>query len=255
MIISHKHRYVFIENPQTASWAIRNELCEYYSGSPILHKHATVPEFHRSATPEERKYFVFITVRNPLDVLVSRYFKYKTDHDGAFSNPAAIDTNESDYSDQIKYEFIRETNASFEDYFLNFYKRPYSDLADFSSRRYDVVIHFERLQNDFSTVLRRLGIDQVRPVPMINQTRGKKREWISEYTPAMIPIAKRVCGPFMEKWGYDFPPAWGPHTVRWIDRLEYGLVSSVKNAYIHHFRNNTRGYAKLVRRLRASLIN
>lgn len=37
MIISHEHKYLFIEIPLTASWAVRKELCEFYGGEAILH--------------------------------------------------------------------------------------------------------------------------------------------------------------------------------------------------------------------------
>ena len=87
MIISHTHKYLFVEIPLTASYAIRHELCEYYGGVPILHKHASFPDFLQIAAPHERDYFVFATVRNPLDETVSRYCKLRCDHKGTFSDP------------------------------------------------------------------------------------------------------------------------------------------------------------------------
>lgn len=254
MIISHRYRYLFIENPLTASWAIRRELCEFYGGEPILHKHATYPEFRKIASRDEQRYFVFITVRNPLDVLVSRYLKYKHDHEGAFSDPNAVNENLADYSDRIKYDFIRETNSPYPVYFLKFYRRPYSDLADISSSRLDFVIHYEQLQEDFTRLLDKLGIEPVRPIPIVNRTSGKKGDWVSYYTPEILPRARQVCGPFIEKWGYSFPDGWGEYRESLISRWKFRWVSGVKNAYIHHFRNNNRPYARLVRRLRAHLL-
>ena len=255
MIISRRYRYLFIENPQTASWAIRKELVEVYAGEPILHKHATYPEFRRIASPEERKYFVFITVRNPLDVLVSRYFKYLTDHDGSFSDPQAVLNNESDYSDRIKYEFVRSTRATFESYFLKFYRRPFSDLADLSTSRFEGVIRCVRLQEDFAEVLHRIGIQPVRLVSLINKTGSKKGDWASYYPPGTWARAKAVGGPFMQKWGYRFPAEWGDDHLTRLARLEFHLVSSIKNGYIYAFRNNNQGYARLIRRLRSALIS
>src|SRR2546426_260618 len=40
LIVSHKHRYVFVELPRTGSTAVRHELRELYDGTPILHKHS-----------------------------------------------------------------------------------------------------------------------------------------------------------------------------------------------------------------------
>ena len=42
MVISHKHRYVFVEIPHTGSHAISKELCEFYDGQIIHRKHANV---------------------------------------------------------------------------------------------------------------------------------------------------------------------------------------------------------------------
>ena len=77
MIVSHEHRYVFIEVPHTASVAISTELRENYDGQRFLRKHATYRDFLRQATPEQRGYFAFAAVRNPLDVAVSRYYRFK----------------------------------------------------------------------------------------------------------------------------------------------------------------------------------
>lgn len=49
MVISHQNRFVFVEHPLTASWAIRHELCTMYGGEPILRKHAFYAELRRIA--------------------------------------------------------------------------------------------------------------------------------------------------------------------------------------------------------------
>jgi hypothetical protein len=48
MIVSHQYKCLFMEIPLTASWAISQELCRYYGGASILHKHATYVEFGKS---------------------------------------------------------------------------------------------------------------------------------------------------------------------------------------------------------------
>ena len=55
MIISHRHRFVFVELPRTGSSAVRRELRELYDGVPILHKHSTYDEFRRQARSEKLK--------------------------------------------------------------------------------------------------------------------------------------------------------------------------------------------------------
>ena len=73
MVISHLHRYVYVEVPRTGSSAISRELRENYDGEQILRKHATYRDFLREATEDEQSYFTFSGVRNPLDVAVTRY--------------------------------------------------------------------------------------------------------------------------------------------------------------------------------------
>lgn len=256
MVISHKYRYLFIEIPLTGSWAIRHELCEYYDGSLILHKHATYPEFSRIATVDEKKYTVFATVRNPLDATVSGFFKLKTNHKGIFSNPeASINSHYIDYVDLKSYECLRNSNITFESSFLSskIWERPYSDMIEVSSKFLDFVIRFERLNDDFAEVLRLLGIEQLRPVPIVNKTQSRKADWESYYTPDMIEKAKRIYGPFMQKWGYEFPVDWGDHRVSWIKQAEFRLVNLMKKVYLIHFRYNDQNYAKFIRVLHAQL--
>lgn len=254
MVISHRYRYLFVENPLTASWAIRNELLKYYDGEPIRHKHATIQEFLGSATRGEKNYFSFATVRNPLDVLVSRYFKLKTNHKGAFTDPQAVESLLVDYSDRRKYEDLHQLGMSFEEAFRRYWKFPYSDQIELSSNHLDFVIRFERLQQDFSEIMRRLGLRQVRSIPVVNKTREKKEQWESYYTSATIPIAKKACGPFMREWGYEFPEAWGPYRNARLSSIEYFLFSKFRGLYQRRVRFSPTVGAKLIRKLRAYLI-
>lgn len=256
MIISHKYRYLFIEIPVTGSYAIHQELCKYYDGHPILHKHATYPEFRGTATRDEQSYFVFASVRNPLDTTVSAFFKYKTNHKGAYSDTdASIQSDKIDYADIRHYESLKDPNATLESVFLKpaIWERPYSNMIEISSDYLDFVIRYENLAEDFAEVLRLLGIKQIRPVPIVNKTQGRDASWKSYYTPKMIEKAKRVYGPFMQKWGYEFPESWGDHCVSHRKMAEFHLVNMMKKTYLIHFRYNHKIYAKFVRLLNAEL--
>ena len=111
MVISHKHRYLFVEVPQTGSWAMHHELINYYDGEPILHKHATYLEFKRKYPVSEKKYTVFAVSRNPLDIYVSSFFKLKKDHKAAYSNSTnSISAGHIDYFDKKLYDYIKEND-------------------------------------------------------------------------------------------------------------------------------------------------
>lgn len=256
MIISHKYRYLFIEIPLTGSWAIRVELLQNYDGQLILHKHANYQEFKRFASGNELDYFKFATVRNPLDETVSSFFKLKGDHKGIYSEKdASIRTNIIDYADATIYQYIHNSELTFESFFLGprIWDRPYSNMIDVSAPALDYVMRFEHLDEDFAEVLHNLGIEQVRPVPKTNKTRGRRSNWESYFTPPMITKAKKMYGPFMERWGYEFPYEWGPCRVSRFKEAEYKLSIQMKKLYLTHFRYSDSSYAKIVRKLHSTL--
>lgn len=253
MIISHQHRYVFIEVPLTGSWAIRHELCEHYGGEPILHKHAGYDEFSRQATPDEKRYFVFATMRNPLDAAVSHYFKLKTNHNGAFTDPQALVEMRVDRADLEKFRFIQETDASFADYFRRYHRNPFEGMIDHSANDLDFVIRYEHLQEDFSQVLNRLGLTQARPIPIINKTQERRSEWQTYYTADIIEQAKAKFGPAMRRWSYDFPVEWGPAKTSLPDELAYRTLALGRRIYLNHFRYNPGLAGRIARSLRAVL--
>lgn len=238
MIISHQHKYLFVELPRTASTAISKELRQLYHGEPILRKHATYNDFLKQASPDERGYFVFSGMRNPLDHAVSLYFKYKTDHKHKFTDQEKIARRRGIVNRvaMMKYHFVTQHEADFPTYFRRFYKIPYNDWSNLAHRKFDYVIRYEHLQDDFATVLRLIGIEQQRPLPVVNKTGGKSRDFTTYYTPSTIARAKRVFGPYMKQWGYEFPPEWGVTSVPWWNQLEFEVFNLFRSVYWRHLR-------------------
>jgi hypothetical protein len=228
MIVSHKHKFLFIEIPLTASWAIHHELCQNFGGQPILHKHATYSEFLNHATDEELDYFVFATVRNPLDKIVSTYYKLKNDQKSVFSNVNSLPQGIVDFSDLNKYQYIKSYGIDFENYFRRFYKMPYSDMIDLSSKYLNYAIRYENIQQDFTNLLMKLGMEQIQPLPRTNETPGKSKDFLACYTAGIIPQAKRVCGPFMKKWDYQFPESWGSNQISPVYDIEYKSLNKLR---------------------------
>lgn len=249
MIISSEHRYVFVELPRTGSTAIRKELVDQYGGRIILKKHSTYRDFLRVADNDERQYFAFSGIRNPLDDAVSHYYKLTTDHHDRFSdaerrkfrlgNPGAevyrrAGVNRkgdrpprrsfAERGDNRKFDYIRRHDADFATFFRRYHWLPYDNWSRLSHDALDHVIRFEHLQEDFAVVLDLLGLEMTRPLPVTNKTEEKGEDYVSYYGRDLIPRAKFVYGPYMRKWGYEFPPEWGGDSPpRWHDWLYEAL--------------------------------
>jgi hypothetical protein len=241
MIISHRHRFVFVELPRTGSSAVRRELRELYDGVPILHKHSTYDEFRRQASEDERRYFVFSTIRNPLDDAVSRYFKLKTDHRQRFSDVTRQKNRKllNSKLDERQYRYVVSNGADFSSFFLHFYRLPFDTWASLDHRKFDYVMRFERLADDFLAALRRIGVEPVRPLPSRNVTGGRERNFAEYYTPAAQRRALRVFGPYMRRWGYEFPTDWELPSPSPLHELSYQAFSHVARAYWTYIRPRT----------------
>jgi hypothetical protein len=226
MIISHKYRYVYVELPRTGSTAVQRELKDLYDGHGILRKHATYRDFLREATPDERTYFAFSGIRNPLDVAVTRYIHLRSDERGHFSDPhqVALRNAVAGRLERRIFGWVQEHDADFETFLLRWYRLPYDTWSSLDHRRMDMVLRFERLAEDFAEALRRLNIEPVRPLPVRNETPGRERDYVRYYTPKAIRRAVWVFGPYMQEWGFQFPEEWGPVRVpSWSKLLMRGL--------------------------------
>jgi hypothetical protein len=251
VILSQRHRYLFIEVPETASWAIRQELCELYDGESVLHKHSAYPEYARATRATGTKPFVFAAVRNPLDCLVSRYVKYLA---ASWSADDLSDPIKMDFVEQGRMHRVRQGKLTFAQYLKEYYRWPMSEMVDLSRKHLDHVIRYERIQEDFADVLGRLGIRQVRELPVVNKTPGKRGAFLEYYDPPSQQHAARICGPFMRRWGYDFPDGWSQPQRTLVDDWAYALLAGPRRVYMTRLRYNDAAYAKLLRRLRARVL-
>lgn len=242
MIVSHKHRYVFIALPRTASNAIAKELVENYDGEQILNHHALYRDFLSVASGEEKNYRPIISIRNPIDSVVSSYYKYRTSHHEIYSNPRVTKVGRLRryvryFTDTRRYNYVTKNNASFDDYFMRFYRLPYADWSMLDCDKFEYIIRYENIQEDFSDVLRRLGIDQVRPLPMRNKTNKETNNYVQAFQrPETIIRAKQVFGPFMKIWDYQFPGDWALYQESMFNERVFPLVSGVYGLYWRYLR-------------------
>ncbi|MGY8987700.1 MAG: hypothetical protein ACKVG7_03995 [Flavobacteriales bacterium] len=210
MIISHKYKFLFIGLPFSASSAIKKELYKEYEGEPFLRKHSLYHEFEKIATIEEKKYFVFAVLRNPMEIAVTVYEKMKANTKGNFTNPELFTENGGHISKKQRkmFDFIQNNNATFQEYFLRFHTKPFDNFSSLTLDNCDYIIRYESIENDYLTALRKSGVENPKPLPVENKTTGKKKELSEYYTTEIQDRALFIFGPFLEKYGYGFPEDW-----------------------------------------------
>lgn len=221
MIVSDVHKYIYVQIPHTGSTTIGEELIEHYDGRPVLSKHSYPHELFRKESKKYRDYYLFASIRNPLDERVSIYYKLKTNHLGLYAEDAYETYHNVNNSKVVKerkwrtflgknrYEFCKDPEVTFEDYFLRYCYLSYNNPICILKERYSKILRFESLSDDFHTALSEIGITPKRHLPHGNRT-SKNESWENEYKSSRSrKRARHLYQPFMASWGYCFPKDWG----------------------------------------------
>lgn len=234
MIISDVNRYLFVEVPQTASTALAAELIESYHGRRIFRKHTDFAEFLRTAPPDERNYRVLATVRNPLDIVVSKFVKARDDHGKLYADHQM---RGAPWGYRFRPEareraFIAKHGSDFDRFVRKFYRRVYNNRACLLPSHAHV-LRYEHLNEDFAAWLRSLGIQMLRPIPSRNITEGKKKHFSDWYTGDLRRYAARIFGPYLRRWGYTLPPEWPIDSSALAEAL-FRVDTTLRGFYLRH---------------------
>ena len=235
MIISHKYKFLFIGLPFSASSAISKELHLQYKGEPYLGKHSLYHEFEKVATREEKEYFVFAVLRNPMEIAITVYEKMRTNA-GLYKKNGGHITKKN----RKKFNFIFNNNASFQEYFLKFHTKPYDNLSSITLDNCDFVIRYENITEDYLIALKQAGVKRPRALPVANKTIGKKKELSEYYTEEIKQQAISVFGPFLEKYNYSFPENWGTIKVPYLSILKFKLFGVFRKINEKYFKKNSK---------------
>lgn len=246
MIISDTNKYVFVQLPKTASTAIEEELINHYDGQPIMLKHDLYHKFEKQATAQQKKYFVFASVRNPMDIAASHFYNLLQENRLSKRTPQKHSLARKlwgTYRTKKRFEFLRDTDGNlsqqdlFKTYFLRFYNYPYANWSIVDHDNFNFVIRYEHMQEDFSTLLGKLGLEQVQPIPTANKTKNKKGNFLDLYTdPEVRQRAVNVFGPYFRQFGYTFPEEWGVIQEKGFGDQLYPVMNTVRKFYWKHLR-------------------
>ncbi|MFW6026019.1 MAG: sulfotransferase family 2 domain-containing protein [Candidatus Woesearchaeota archaeon] len=156
MLISHKHKFIFIHIPKTGGTSVRNTLNPFCNTVKDLNdsetnktktKHIKARELKKLLPKETwNKYFKFAFVRNPWDRITSIY-KFNIEH----QQPGYKDYKEKDFASFLEMIYQgKKVHIS----------EPQKDYVcdEKGNLIVDFVGHFENLDKDFKYICKKLGI-------------------------------------------------------------------------------------------------
>jgi hypothetical protein len=82
----------------------------------------------------------------------------------------------------------------------------------------------------------------------VNPT-AQKRDFCSYYTPEIREHARWIFGPFLRKWGYEFPPEWGVASVPLPNQVLFRGLAVYRNLRRRYFLTGTASFVRSAERL------
>jgi len=208
MLVSHKHKFVFISIPKTGSTSLRNTLSEY--GDVFSNSDADSAEYVHIKAQELKKHFIknkwnwdeyfkFAFVRNPWDSIVSQYFykinfinkeKLNIPYNKKFMfHCKSLKKNCNNFNSAVKFNLLTFTNQI--DWIVDDQGKC---LINFIGR-------FENLEQDFKTICKRIGLPEKR-LHLANTT---AHEYYGElYDKESMEIVKEKFKKDIEIFDYEF---------------------------------------------------
>lgn len=226
-VICPEQRLLFIMAPRTGCTAVAEVLRTQLSGEDIPAaddpaavragvppKHATLGQLLAigAITAHQRaEAFVFSTVRNPFDSIVSLYVKQASGYiglegyDDAFIERSAL-RRQSVRSAQL-HSFEEWLVANYEKSLRRRMSRRLRNLRGGGNKwleGVDFVMRYEHLQEDFDEALRLAGVDRRLTIRRVNVTPGRARDYRAYYTDRAREIVEGWYRSELQRFGYTF---------------------------------------------------
>jgi hypothetical protein len=212
--------------PRTACTAVGELLCERYGGEflpaedildcngfiSVQKKHSTLAELvgHGILAAKEAKSLLKVaTVRNPYDSLVSLYFKQCSKYQPLLEDPCSWVNRSPHYAEYMRYAKTHSFNqwllrVSYRKIIKRFLGLRPSMYADYT-RGANVVMRYERLEQDLAKVFAKAGIDGKATIPAVNRTEERDNiSYRSCYSRAGRLAASVAYGRDLKQYDYAF---------------------------------------------------
>lgn len=181
MIIDKNNKYLFVGLYFSGSSAISKELITEYRGTPIFSKHTSIPYLLKKKGKDYIDgYSVLAVIRDPIDMTFSRYNKLKTNHNQIYTSESSYKKNGGwlSESDKVLFDLVYNKGISFEEYLkIKFSKKMFNHDLSYNSKYISHVIHFENLNSDFKSVIKSIGLEPKRDLPIFNKTQKAVNEY------------------------------------------------------------------------------
>lgn len=215
MIISRRHRYIFVHIPKTGGTALSLALEARVGKDDILFgdtpkararsgrqsqlhaagrlwKHSTLSDIAGLVTGAElESFFIFTLVRNPWDRLVSYYTWLRTQ---SFAHPAVTLAQALNFSAFLNHP---QTRDSLQRWPASAYMRG----AD-GREHANLYARLEHLSEDLRPLEQHLGF-QLGPITPTNQSQ-RPRDWRGLYSDADAALVAAICAEDIGRFGYRF---------------------------------------------------
>ena len=197
MIIDPRRGFAFVHIPKTGGTSITSALFRDRhdvnpKGWQMKHHRRNTMHDGLRAFPERSRCLVFAFVRNPYDRIVSYYHAMRRSDPAGYPKSRAF--METAHRSDLESFLLRIEGDLKVGWFTRTQRaatRTANDVCDFIGR-------FERLEEDFAEVCRRIGIEV--ELPRINvSSHGHYRD---ELTPTARAVVERMWGEDLEEFGY-----------------------------------------------------
>lgn len=243
MIISHKHKFIFSKPRKVAGTSVEVALSQYCGPDDIITENVASRDIdadeytdyarnhkgffnHISPARIQAKigkqmwdeYFTFTIVRNPWDMLVSRFFWNKKNATPRSTPGQALGELIREPWNLDKYgkvyvatrRALKDSDLSPDDTFEDFMKKlphNYSNTKYYFDKQgnayNDFVIRYEHLDEDYKTVCEKIGVPY-EPLPSLKTKTRKSRDYREFYTEELREWVAKDFAQEIDTFGYSF---------------------------------------------------
>ena len=167
-----------------------------------------------------------------MEIAVTVYEKMKTNAKGNFTNSDLFKENGGHITKnhRIRFNYIKDNNATFQEYFLKFHNKPYDNYSSMTIDNCDFIIRHENIAEDYLLALNKAGVETPFSLPVVNKTAGKKNDLSEYYTKDIRRQTIYIFGPFLAKYNYCFPENWGDINIPLSSTIKFKIMSVLRRA-------------------------